>query len=131
MQLERTVIIPTTNADLAVQLFKNVIYNEDVLVLVVLGEDADSTTAVQYADKRAKAVVQGFERKVCWVRNVSTVENEVRKLKPGSADIAHENLSNVLAFSVTLDNKVAAVLHRGDEISYAAMEKAFLKAGIL
>lgn len=130
MQLDKTVIIPTTNNELAKKLFDSLIYEEDVIVVVILGENDISINAVQLADKKAKPVVNGFSRKVCWVRDVNSVLTEINKLKPGFADLSKEDLSKVIAFSISLDNKVAMVLHNDEEIDYTSIEQMYLKAGV-
>lgn len=129
MKLDRTVIIPSTDIPLAQQLLKSLIYDEDVLVVVVLGDDEVSKSAVQYADKRAKAVVAGFERKVAWILSKTILEKEIKQITPGIKDVSKEDLSNVVAFSVSLDNKVADIVYTKDEISFSRMEIAFLEAG--
>ncbi len=129
MKLDRTVIIPTTDHSLAQKLFKSLIYDEDVLVVVVLGEDEDSTSAVQYADKRAKAVVAGYERKVAWIRNRNILETEIKQIAAGKKDISKEDLTKVIAFSVSLNNKVADIIYTGEIIDYVRIDYAFLKAG--
>lgn len=129
MKLDHTVIMPTKNRSLAQALFNSLIYEEDVLVMVVLGEDEIATLAVKYADKRANAVVAGFERKVAWIRDRNILKKEIKALPAGSQDISKENLSNVIAFSVSLSNKVAEIIHTGETIDYVSIDHAFLKAG--
>lgn len=129
MKLDKTVIIPTTDIALAKTLFNSLIYEEDVLVVVVLGEDDKSTTAVQFADKRAKAVVAGFERKVAWIRNRDILKSEINKIEAGIKDISQEDLLKVVAFSVSLSNKIADIIYTEDIIDFVRLDRAFLKAG--
>lgn len=129
MTLERTVIIPAENQELAQRLFKTIIYDEDVLVVVVLGNDPISEQAVKCADKRAKVVVQGFERKVAWIQDRDTLANKIRQLKPGQADISKEDLAGVVAFSVSLGNTVMDIVRVNEEINFLRMDIAFLEAG--
>ena len=60
MTLDRTIVIPTDDPALARKLFRAVVYDEDVLVVAVLGDDETSTQAVKCADRRAKVVIGGF-----------------------------------------------------------------------
>jgi hypothetical protein len=129
MTLDRTIIIPGDNVALARKLFDAIVYKEDVLVVVVLGEGSKAMQAVQSADKRAKVVVAGFERKVAWIRNRDILKKEIAALKPGAADLSKEDMSKVLAFSISLDNTVMHIVHTNDEPNFLRMERAFLEAG--
>lgn len=129
MTLDRTIIIPGDNVALARKLFNSVVYKEDVLVVVVLGDGAKALQAVQSADKRAKVVVAGFERKVVWIRSRDTLKKEIAALKAGAADLSKEEMGKVLAFSISLNNTVMDVVHTNEEPNFLRMEQAFLKAG--
>ena len=131
MKLDHTIIIPASDTTLAQKLFNSLIYGEDVLVVVVLGNDEISTNAVQIADKRAKAVVAGYERKVAWILDRNTLLQEINKIKPGTHDITNVDLSSVTAFSVSLSNKVADIIFAYDTIDYVRIEQAFLAAGTI
>jgi hypothetical protein len=129
MKLDHTIIVPSDNYSLAKKLLNSLIYEEDVLVVIVMGEDELSNNAVKCADKRAQAVVAGFARKVAWIRSRTILEKEIKQITAGKKDISKENLSNVVAFSVSIGNKVADIVYTKDEISFSRMEIAFLEAG--
>lgn len=128
MQLEKTVIIPTDDKNLAQELFKSVIYDEDVLVVVVLGDDEEAKEAAKKADKVALWDIQGRKRKVLWVRNKELLKNEIEAVEIGDAGISKEDLYNAVAFSISLGDVVADIIKKGDKISLLRMDLAFNKA---
>lgn len=129
MRLDNTIIIPSDSYSLAKKLFDSLIYNEDVIVALVLGSDEQSQQVVQIVDKRAKPVVNSFARKVGWIMDRSTLKNDIIALKSGSADISKEDLSNVLIIFITLDNKISKIMRKEDEINFLTVDMAFLEAG--
>lgn len=134
MQLDRTIIIPTDDRELAQRLFKTVVYDEDVLVAVVLGAGPQKEQIVQWADKRAQVVIQGFGRKVVWIRDESVLEDEIRKL-PLESDDAKEkmdakiDLNTIALFSISLANTVMDVIKNEEEINILRIDMAFVYAG--
>ncbi|MHB8930208.1 MAG: hypothetical protein ACYC5R_06385 [Melioribacteraceae bacterium] len=131
MQLDHTIIFPANDSVLAKKLFSHLIFDEDVIVAIVLGNDELSQKVVQIVDKRAKPVVNGFARKVGWVTDRKILQEEIKELKAGAADISKEDLNKVIVFFVTLDNKVCKILHKKDEIDFLSVDMGFLDAGKL
>jgi tRNA pseudouridine-54 N-methylase len=129
MKLDNTIIISADSSALAKKLFNSLIYEEDVIVALVLGSDEQSQQVVQIVDKRAKPVVNSFARKVGWIMDRSTLKNDIIALKSGSADISKEDLSNVLIIFITLDNKISKIMRKEDEINFLTVDMAFLEAG--
>lgn len=124
MQLDRTIIIPTDDANLAISLLKSLIYDEDCILAIVLGDSEESKSAVVKADKRAEVVMAGFARKVAWVRNPAIVQQVLDKMQPGLSG------GGIIAVSVSLANKVADTIRSGEPIDFFRIEQLFLKAGI-
>ena len=131
MQLDHTIIFPSNDIALAKKIFSHLIFDEDVIVAIVLGNDELSQKVVQIVDKRAKPVVNGFARKVGWVIDRNILQKEIKKLKAGTADISKEDLNKVMVFFVTLDNKVCKILRKEDEIDFLSVDMGFLAAGKL
>lgn len=129
MELNKTIIIPTDNQQLAQQLFNSVVYEEDTLVLVVLGEDEKAIKAVKGADRMSQLVIQGYKRKVIWIRDRAVLSDEIEALKPGDEDISQADLENVVGFSISLAETVMDIIGTDDDINILRMEMAFLKAG--
>ena len=130
MQLDNTVIIPSDDADLAQKLFDSLVYQEDCLLVVILGDTDESKQAVTFADKRANVVVEGFTRKVAWVRDINSLSSRITAIKDGNGSLTGKDLSQVLGFSVSLANTVADVMNISEEITFLRLEQLFLSAGL-
>ena len=129
MELNNTIIIPTDNKTLAQQLFKSVIYDEDVLVLGVLGEDVKATEVVKKADKLANLITQGRKRKVIWIRKPDILKDEIKALKIGAGkDFTAEDVLASLAFSISLGDEVMDIIKKGDYISFIRVDTCFSRA---
>lgn len=134
MNLDRTIIIPTDDKSLALRLFNSAVYDEDVLVAVVLGNGEQKEQIVKWADKRARVVVQDFGRKVIWIRDVSILEDEIRKLPLESEDAKEKmgaaiDLNTIALFSVSLANTVMDVIKNDEDINILRIDMAFIYAG--
>lgn len=129
MELNNTIIIPTDNKTLAQQLFKSVIYDEDVLVLGVLGEDVKATEVVKKADKLANLITQGRKRKVIWIRKPDILKDEIKTVKIGAGkDFTPEDVLKSLAFSISLGDEVMDIIKKGDYISFIRVDTCFSRA---
>jgi len=129
MELNNTIIIPTDNKTLAQQLFKSVIYDEDVLVLGVLGEDVKATEVVKKADKLANLITQGRKRKVIWIRKPDILKDEIKTVKIGAGkDFTPEDVLESLAFSISLGDEVMDIIKKGDYISFIRIDTCFSRA---
>jgi len=129
MLLERTTIIPTDDKIKAQELFRSAIDEKDVLVLVVLGDDETANTVVKEADRVADIVIAGFGRKVIWIKDKTILEVEIKALEKGDVDISNEDLSGIVAFSVSLDKTVMYIIRDTDDDIEFRVEEAFLAAG--
>jgi len=130
MRLDRTLLIPADDPELAVQLFRQVIDEEDCLSVVVLGDDEKSQRAVQCADTRAQAVIAGYNRKVVWIRDRNLLVDQILGLKKGTASLTKTSLKTTVAFSVSLADAVMDVVTTRESIDFVRLEKAFLRAGV-
>lgn len=129
MELNNTIIMPTDNDDLAQQLFKSVVYDEDVLVLVVLGEDEKATGVVKKADKLAQMVTQGRKRKVIWIRKPDVLKDEIQAVKVGEGkDFTAEDVLKALAFSISLGDEVMDIIKQDDYTSFIRIDTCFSRA---
>ena len=129
MELNNTIIIPTDNKELAQQLFKSAIYDEDVLVMVVLGEDENAKGVVKKADKLAQLVTQGRKRKVIWIRKPDVLKDEIQAVKIGEGkDFTSEDVLNAVAFSISLADEVADIIKQDEYISFIRVDVSFGRA---
>jgi len=130
MGLDRTLLIPGDDEEFAGELFRQVIEDEDCLLVVVLGDDDKSHQAAKCADARAQVVMYGYRRKVVWIRDRNLLAEQILNLKKGTASLSKTSLKNVVAFSVSLADAVMDVVNAREPIDFVRFEKAFLKAGV-
>jgi hypothetical protein len=123
MRLDRTILLPTDDVNLACRLLNSVVFDEDCIVTIVFGDTEEAKNAVVKADRRAGAVLAGIGRKVAWARQPSAINNILDKIQPGFTT------NGVVAISVSLANKVADTLRTGETIDFARIEQLFLRAG--
>ncbi len=129
MQLKRTLIIPTDDIDLARDMFNDLVYEQDKLMVIVLGDDDEARLAIKYADSRARLVVAGFERSSVWIRDKQLLAKEIMALKNASELFPTDGIDSVVALSVSIADKVADVIRSGSEIDFVRVELAYAKAG--
>lgn len=130
MKLNHTLIIPTDDKILAQKMFESLIYDEDFLLVIVLGDDDIAQKAVKYADSRARISIAGYERKVVWIRNREILSKEIKALNDGLASLPKDNLERVVAFSVSFSDTVMDVILSSETIDFLRLDLAFNKAGV-
>lgn len=133
MQLNRTIIISSEDSSIAKELYKNLVQEEDVILMVVLGNDEKAKKAAKYADARARVEIQGFKRKVAWVLNKTFFKEELYpevSLDKGESDFSIEKTDEIVAFSVSLSDTIKDVIMVNEKIDFSRIELAFLEAGI-
>ncbi len=109
------------NADRAT--FHNLIFNELLVLFVVLGDDADSADLVARADK----VAGGPDdlRRVVWMRNPANHADQLKALK--SSDLLAGG--DVVAFTTNFDDVVSDVIRMSERpVMFVRIMKAFAKA---
>ncbi len=109
------------NADRAT--FHNLIFNELLVLFVVLGDDADSADLVARADK----VAGGPDdlRWVVWMRNPANHADQLKALK--SSDLLAGG--DVVAFTTNFDDVVSDVIRMSERpVMFVRIMKAFAKA---
>lgn len=129
MELNKTIIVPTDDKELAQQLFKSVVYDEDVLVLAVLGGDEKAINIVKKADRLAQLVTQDRKRKVLWIRDKEVVREDIENLNIGQGkNFSIEDVLNASAFSVSLGDEVMDIIKEDEYISYIRIDTSFSRA---
>lgn len=109
------------NADRAT--FHNLIFNELLVLFVVLGDDPESADLVTRADK----VAGGPDdlRRVVWMRNPANHADQVKALK--SSDLLAGG--DAVAFTTNFDDVVSDVIRMSERpVMFVRIMKAFAKA---
>jgi len=129
MQLDRTTILPSDNPLLAKELFTSLMQEQDVLTIIILGNDAISRNAVQCADVRAQSSPGGFERKVAWMLSKDMFDDLKGLISDGTVIVNNIDTTQTCGIAVSLTDQAMDVIKITDTIDFIRMEKAFLKAG--
>ena len=126
MKLERTIIIPSEDITIAIDLFKSLVYEEDVLLLVVLGNDKNAREAVKRADLRAQAELEGFKRKVAWVLSKdlfkATLFKEVDFFVE-NPNFSLERIDEIVVLSISPDDAIKDVIKTDEKIGFLRVVK--------
>jgi hypothetical protein len=129
MELNKTIIIPSDDSILAQQLFNSAIYDEDVLVLAIIGGDEKAIDIVRKADKLAQLVTQDRKRKVLWIRDKEIIRKEIEALKIGQGrNFSKKDIMEALAFSVSLGDEVMDIIRQNEYISFIRIDTCFSRA---
>jgi len=120
--LTRTLILPESDARLAVRMLRDAIDRLDIVLMLVLGKDDRATQIVEWADKLAKktATPDGNLRGVVWIRNLET-----RSIRDALAELVDDPLPRVIVLNFF--DQVKAELGDADTIEPLDLEMAFLK----
>jgi len=125
MFLEKTTVLPTDDADLAVRMFRQVVFEEPRVVMVVLGAGAEAETFATRADRLAGTLDE--PRWVLWARNPDDVKDEIAELK-GSAALKR-GLIRSRGFSLALDDEVRDVIRASEPVpSLTRVFEAYARA---
>lgn len=112
MELHKTTILPTDDADLAKRLFDRLIFEEPHFLLVVLGVGPDAETFAQRADRLAGA--PGEPRRVVWARQPADIVASVRRLR--GADALVGQLGTARGFALSIDEEVRDVIPANEAV---------------
>lgn len=129
MELNRTVIMPPADVALSTKLLTSLVFDEDVLVMLVFGRGAGVEEIVRRADRRAYAVVGGIQRKVGWILDPNPLAAVLQRIDPRKERFDASNLNDIAAIAVSLGNRVGDVVRAGETIDFARIELAFVRAG--
>lgn len=117
----------------AKQLLVDAFRGNDILWVLVLGNDESARIAVKNADLRAQTPpIAGYHRRVVWVCSRELFKNVFNNLGISAEDppFSVDDIENIVALGVSPEKKIKAVLIIGDTIDLIVMENLFLKAGI-
>ena len=131
MNLNHTTILPSDNFPLAKELFTSLMQEQDVLTVIVFGDDELSKNAVQCADVRAQASPGGFERKVAWMLDRGMFNKLKNLISDGAIKVSDIEITKTIGIATSLTDQIMDVIKTADTIDFIRMEKAFLRAGTI
>ena len=124
MMLRKTTIIPTDNAELAMTLMRQLIFEEAHILMVVLGDDATATQTVERADKLTGA--QGEPRWIAWLRKPALVQSLLDELKVTKAQRAA--LKKAVACTLSFNDNVSDIVPKSPAPDMFRLRDAFKAA---
>jgi hypothetical protein len=125
MEFYKTTILPTDDSSLALRIFNELIFEEPLVLFVVLGKGSNAETLVRRAAKFAGAKEE--PRWIVWARNPDDIQKAIEKLNGEQSLVGA--IGSARAFSLSLSDTVKDVI-RGDEPEpdFVRIFKAFAKA---
>jgi hypothetical protein len=132
MELNNTIILPGDNPVLAKSLLDSLIEKEDVVIVIIFGNNQNAIEAVKKADVRAKAIVSGISRKVAWMLDPSLISYLKTKLSPNSVlDPNNIDVSKHIGVAVSMTDVLKDLIDIIPNPDFIRMEMAFLKASTI
>ncbi len=125
MSLFKTTILPTDSKKDAIDMLSELIFDEPLVLLVVLGRSDAAQRLVQRADKMTGAMDE--PRWVIWARRPNQIEEVVALLQNNTQLVA--NFQNALAFSLSFSDTVRDLILATDpEPDMVRILESFIKA---
>ncbi len=131
MQLNNTTILPSDSPDVAEQLFKSLIDEQDVVCVIVFGNGPVAQKAIKSADVRAALSPAGFKRRAVWMTDIALWANLKSYLNSGAVKVDSIDPSNLIAIGVSLTDKVEMEMPTSKTPDFIAMEFAFVTSSKL
>lgn len=129
MDLRNTIILSANNSgssnELTALLKKN-----DILTIVIFGNDSLAENIVEMADIRAEAIISGITRKVVWMQAPGLLPLLKTLIADGpDFDIDSINTNSNIGIAISMDNKLMDIIARDPEPDFIRMELAYINAG--
>ena len=128
MDLNNTTVLPSDKPDEAEQLFKSLMAEQDVVCLIVFGNDATAEQAIQSANLRAAVAPAGFKRRAVWMADTNQWSNLKRYVKNGAIKVDEVDPDNLIALGVSLKDTAESLVDRSKTPDFIVMELAFVQA---
>jgi hypothetical protein len=129
MTLINTTILPVGDTTTSQNLLTGLL-NENVLLVVIFGNDTNAQKAVGIADINAKSVTAGISRKVAWMQDKSMLNLLTGALKPGSIPTSNIDLSKHIGVSVSMADILMFLMPINPPPTDITMELAFIEADV-
>ena len=125
MSLFKTTILPTDSKKDAINMLSELIFDEPLVLLIVLGKNDAASRLVQRADKLTGALDE--PRWVVWARRPEQIEEVVALLQNNNQLVA--NYPAALAFSLSFSDTVRDLIMQTDpEPDMVRILESFIKA---
>jgi hypothetical protein len=125
MELKITTIIPTDDEEIAGKLLNNLIYNQAVVLGIIVGNDSWSINIIQKTDKVAWSRNQ--VRRAVWIRNPEIVRTILQALFSKSGKTMPADQSYLITTS--MDDRIFDLITSSEpDPDYVRIDKAFLLA---
>lgn len=125
MSLFKTTILPTDSKKDAINMLSELIFDEPLVLLIVLGKSTAADRLVQRADKLTGALDE--PRWVVWARRPEQIEEVVALLQNNSQLVT--NYQTALAFSLSFSDTVRDLIMQSDpEPDMVRILESFIKA---
>jgi len=125
MHLEKTLILPTDDAQLAAALLRDYLATIKKILFVAIGDDKRTRDTVLKADKLAGKIED--PRWVVWVRSRKCAKAALQELKLLDAALL-TNWAKVLAVSVNFKNTVCDVVSNETDPNFTRIFEAFARS---
>lgn len=131
MQLNNTIILPAGNQNSAKSLLSSLLAKDDILTVVVFGNDSLAAKVVEEADIRAEGNVAGIARKVAWMQDPGLIPFLNTLINDGpSFEVSNIDTNSQIGIALSMNNILMDVIPRNPEPDYIRMELAFINSGI-
>lgn len=125
MHLEKTLILPTDDAQLSSALLRDYLGTIKKILFIAIGDDKRTRDTVLKADKLAGKMED--PRWVVWVRSRSKAKSALQEMKLLDATTL-KDWSKVLALSVNFKNTVCDVLGNEADPNFTRIFEAYAKS---
>lgn len=125
MSLFKTTILPTDSKKDAINMLSELIFDEPLVLLIVLGKNDAASRLVQRADKLTGTLDE--PRWIVWARRPEQIEEVVALLQNNNQLVA--NYQAALAFSLSFSDTVRDLIMQTDpEPDMVRILESFIKA---
>lgn len=128
MQLNNTTVLPSDTPAIAEQLFKSLIEEQDVICVIVFGNNSVAQQAIKSADVRASVAPAGFKRRAVWMTDISLWSTLKTYVKSGTIDVNTVDPSQLIALGISLTDKAESSVDTSKTPDFIIMELAFIAA---
>ena len=126
MELLKTTILPTDDKQLAIRMFRQLIFEKPHILMVVLGKGESAETFVQRADRLT--FEENDPRWVVWARKPEQIEDLVKDELQDPENLIKE-IQDIQGFCLSLTDQIRDAIYKSDPTpSLMRIDKAFTKA---